>query len=92
VGDLVTIYYKTVEGDKTRVHPYQGIVINRRGSGKSEMVTVRKISGGIGVERIFPLHSPLISKIVVKKRGKTRRAKLYYLRERRGKRFAVKER
>jgi len=88
---MITVYFKTTEGGKVRVHPFQGIVINRRGSGNSETVTVRKISGGVGVERIFPLRSPLISKIVVRKRGKSRKAKLYYLRERRGKRFAVKE-
>lgn len=91
VGDLIIVYYKTIEGDKTRVHPFQGIVINRRGSGKSETMTVRKISGGVGIERVFPIQSPFISEIVVKKKGDVRRAKLYYLRKRKGKRFAVKE-
>ena len=92
VGDLITVYYKTVEGDKARTHPFQGIVIRRRGTGNSETVTVRKISSGIGVERIFPIYSPFITKIVVKKKGSVRKSKLYYLRKRRGKRFAVKER
>jgi len=90
-GDLVRVHMKVIEGDKERIQVFEGRVIQRRGGGASETFTVRKISGGVGVERIFPLRSPLISKIVVRKRGKSRKAKLYYLRERRGKRFAVKE-
>ncbi len=92
-SDTVNIHVRVVEGDKERIQQYQGIVINRRGSGMSETITVRKISNGVGVERVFPIHSPSIAKIEVVKEGKVRRAKLFYLRERTGKAAAkVKER
>lgn len=81
VGDTVVVHYKIIEGKKTRIQPYEGIVISKRGEGMSKTFMVRKIGAdGIGVERIFPLYSPNIEKIVVKKHGKVRRAKLYYLR------------
>jgi len=85
-GDTVRVYYKIREGDKERVQPFEGIVIAKRGAGVSKTFTVRKIAAdGIGVERIFPLNSPWIEKLEVVKRGRARRAKLYYLRERKGK-------
>lgn len=81
VGDTVVVRYKIIEGKKTRIQPFEGIVIAKRGEGMSKTFMVRKIGAdGIGVERIFPLYSPNIEKIVVKKHGKVRRAKLYYLR------------
>ncbi len=92
-SDTVNVHVRVVEGDKERIQQYQGIVINRRGSGMSETITVRKISNGVGVERIFPIHSPSIAKIEVIKEGKARRAKLFYLRKRTGKAATkVKER
>ena len=91
-GDTIKVYYKIVEGDKVRVQFFQGIVIAKDGSGTNQTFTVRKIaSGGIGVEQIFPLHSPAITNIEVVRRGKVRRAKLYYLREKVGKAAKVKE-
>ena len=84
-GDTITVYYRIVEGEKSRIQPYKGIVIQRRGSGLSETFTVRKISNGIGVERIFPLHSPHIDKIELHKGGKVRRARIFYLRDLKGK-------
>ena len=80
-GDTIAIDVRVVEGGKERLQKFEGIVIGRKGSDISATFTVRKISGGIGVERIFPLHSPMISKIVVKKKGKVRRAKLNYMRK-----------
>ncbi len=91
-GDTVKVHLKVVEGDKERTQVFQGIVISVRGSGLSRTFTVRKIaSGGIGVERIFPVHSPVVEKIEVVRKGKVRRAKLYYLRSIRGK-IRIKER
>jgi len=90
-GDTIKVYVKIREGEKTRIQVYQGIVISRKGCGATESITVRKLSSGIGVERVFPLHSPAIDKIEVVKRGKVRRAKLYYLREKIGKAAKVKE-
>lgn len=84
-GDTINVHVKVVEGDKERVQQFQGIVIGRRGAGMNATFTVRKISDGIGVERIFPLHSPRLAKIDVVKRGSVRRAKLYYLRNLAGK-------
>lgn len=85
-GDTVKIHYKIIEGDKQRIQPYEGIVIARGGSGVAKTFTVRKAGAdGVGVERIFPLFSPNISKLEVIKRGKVRRAKLYYLRDKKGK-------
>ena len=91
-GDTVRVHVRVVEGDKERIQVFQGVVIGRRGGGTRETFTVRKISGGIGVERIFPLHSPSLSRIEVIRRGKVRRAKLYYLRALRGKAARIEER
>lgn len=84
-GDTVRVGVRVVEGSRTRVQNYEGVVISRKGGGIDASFTVRKISFGEGVERVFPLHSPAIDKIEVVRRGKVRRAKLYYLRSRRGK-------
>jgi large subunit ribosomal protein L19 len=94
VGDTVKVNYKIIEGDKTRIQPYQGIVIAKKGTGISKTFTVRKISvNNVGVERIFPLSSPNIESLRVMRKGKVRRAKLYYLRERIGKQATrIKER
>ncbi len=86
VGDTVKVHLKIKEGDKERIQKFEGVVISLKGSGLSATLTVRKISYGIGVEKIFPLHSPVIKKIEIVKRGTVRKAKLYYLRERVGKR------
>lgn len=90
-GDQVTVYYKIFEGNKERIQPFKGDVIAIKSSGLKRTITVRKVSYGVGVERIFPLHSPQIEKIVVEKRGKVRRAKLYYMRKRTGKATRIKE-
>ncbi|HOV46009.1 MAG: 50S ribosomal protein L19 [Spirochaetes bacterium] len=92
VGDTVKVHYKVVEGGKERIQPYEGIIISKKGAGISKNITIRKISYGVGVERVFPVYSPRIDKIEIVKRGKVRRAKLFYLRERRGKAARVKER
>ncbi|NLJ05758.1 MAG: 50S ribosomal protein L19 [Exilispira sp.] len=92
VCDTVKVHYKVVEGGKERIQPYEGIIISRKGAGISKNITIRKISYGVGVERVFPVYSPRIDKIEIVKRGKVRRAKLFYLRERRGKAARVKER
>ncbi len=91
-GDTVKVHVKVVEGNKTRVQVFQGVVIARSGSGASETYTVRKVSYGVGVERTFPLHSPIVEKIEVVTRGDVRRAKLYYLRGLRGKAAKIRER
>lgn len=91
VGDTVKVYVKVVEGDKERIQPFQGVVIARKGSGARETFMVRKISFGVGVEKIFPVFSPNINKIEVIKRGSVRRAKLYYIREKKGKAAKIKE-
>jgi large subunit ribosomal protein L19 len=90
-GDTVLVNVKVVEGDKARVQAYEGVCIGRAGSGLNENFTVRKISYGEGVERVFPLYSPMIASIKVVRRGKVRRAKLYYLRGLRGKRARIVE-
>jgi len=90
-GDTVNVHYRVREGDKERIQQYQGIVISDRGSGSNKTFTVRKVSSNIGVERIFPLNSPFISKIEVKRKGKVRRSKLFYLRERKGKAARIRE-
>ena len=92
VGDTVKVHYKVVEGGKERIQPYEGIIISRKGAGISRNITIRKISYGVGVERVLPVYAPRIDKIEIVKRGKVRRAKLFYLRERRGKAARVKER
>jgi large subunit ribosomal protein L19 len=90
-GDSVKVYTKVVEGDSERIQIFDGVVISRRGSGISESFTVRKISYGVGVERVFPLHSPRIEKIEVVKTGKVRRSKIYYLRGLSGKAARLEE-
>jgi large subunit ribosomal protein L19 len=90
-GDTVRVHYKIKEGDKERIQVFQGTVISRRGSGVGKTFTVRKISAGVGVERVFPLYSPRVESIVVVRRGRVRRAKLYYLRGRTGKRARITE-
>jgi large subunit ribosomal protein L19 len=91
-GDTVKVHVKVSEGDKQRIQLFQGLVIGRKGDGTRESFTVRKISGGVGVERVFPLNSPNIDKIEVVRRGRVRRAKLYYLRKLRGKAARIDER
>jgi large subunit ribosomal protein L19 len=91
-GDTVNVHYRVREGEKERIQQYEGVVLNERGSGANKTFTVRKISSNVGVERIFPLYSPFIAKIEVKKRGSVRRSKLFYLRELRGKAARIKER
>ncbi|MEM1180144.1 MAG: 50S ribosomal protein L19 [Acidobacteriota bacterium] len=91
-GDTLKVHVRVVEGKKERIQIFQGVVIARKGGGTRESFTVRKMSGGIGVERVFPLHSPVLDKIEVVRRGKVRRAKLYYLRELRGKAARIAER
>ncbi len=91
-GDTVIVNVKVKEGDRSRVQAYEGVVISRQGGGLNESFTVRKISYGEGVERVFPIHGPLIDSIKLTRRGKVRRAKLYYLRDRRGKSARIAER
>jgi len=90
-GDTVKVHVKVIEGTRSRVQVFQGVVIRRHGGGIGETYTVRKVSFGVGVERTFPLHSPVIEKIEVMVRGDVRRAKLYYLRDLRGKAAKIKE-
>ncbi len=90
-GDTVTVHYKIKEGDKERVQQYQGVVIQRKGSGITESFTVRKMSNNVGVERVFPLHSPYIDKVEVNKIGVVRRAKVFYLRGLTGKAARISE-
>jgi large subunit ribosomal protein L19 len=91
IGDTVRVFVKVVEGDKERIQPFDGVVIARKGSQVRETFMVRKISFGVGVEKIFPVHSPAVDKIEVLKRGRVRRAKLYYLRDKKGKAAKIKE-
>jgi large subunit ribosomal protein L19 len=91
-GDTVKVYIKIVEGGRERIQVFEGVVIARKGSGLRETFIVRKISYGVGVERVFPVHSPRIDKIEVVKKGRVRRAKLYYMRKLRGKAARIKER
>ena len=91
-GDTVTVHYKIKEGSKERIQLFQGIVLQRKGSGMTETFTVRKMSSGTGVERIFPVQSPFIEKIERNKEGNVRRARIFYLRERTGKAARIKER
>lgn len=90
-GDTIKVSYRIREGDKERIQAFEGICIKRRGGGTSETFTVRKISSGVGVERVFPLHAPTVEGIEVVRRGRVRRAKLYYLRGRRGKSARIQE-
>ena len=90
-GDTVKVHAKIVEGSRERIQIFEGVVIGRQGAGLREMFTVRRISYGVGVERMFPIHSPRVDKIEVIRRGKVRRAKLYYLRKLTGKAARIKE-
>lgn len=90
-GDTITVHYKIKEGTKERIQNYRGVVLQRKGSGQNETFTVRKISGGVGVERIFPVHSPFIEEIEINKRGRVRRARIFYLRNLTGKKARIKE-
>jgi len=90
-GDTVRVHYKIREGDKERVQVFEGVVIKRHGGGLRSSFTVRKVSYGMGVERVFPVHSPRIERLEVKSRGKVRQARLYYLRSRRGKAARIRE-
>lgn len=91
VGDTVQVHYKVVEGTRERIQVYEGTVIKIQGGGAGRTFTVRRLSYGVGVERTFPIHSPRVEKLVVTRRGKVRRAKLFYLRDRQGKAAKVKE-
>ncbi|MBC8588807.1 50S ribosomal protein L19 [Paratissierella segnis] len=91
VGDTVQVHYKVIEGTRERIQVYEGTVIKIQGEGARRTFTVRRLSYGVGVERTFPIHSPRIEKLVVTRRGKVRRAKLYYLRDRQGKAAKIKE-
>ena len=90
-GDTVKVHVKVVEGNRSRIQVFEGVVIRRQGGGLRESFTVRKVSFGVGVERTFPVHSPVIDHIELTRRGKVRRAKLYYLRDRVGKKARIKE-
>jgi large subunit ribosomal protein L19 len=90
-GDTIRVSVKIAEGDKERLQDYEGVVIRRRGEGIAETVTVRRVSFGVGMERIFPIHSPKVDTIKVVRRGKVRRAKIYYLRDLRGKKARIVE-
>ena len=90
-GDTITVYYEIREGDKKRTQFFKGVVLQRRGSGSTETFTIRKMSGSIGVERIFPINSPSIQKIEVNKKGKVRRARIFYFRNLTGKKAKIKE-
>lgn len=90
-GDTITVHYKIKEGNKERVQQYRGVVLQRRGSGATETFTVRKMSGNIGVERIFPTFSPFIEKIELNKKGKVRRSRIFYFRGLTGKKARIKE-
>ena len=90
-GDTITVYYEIKEGNKTRVQFFKGIVLQRRGSSSTETFTIRKMSGSIGVERIFPVNSPLIQKIELNKKGKVRRARIFYFRNLTGKKAKIQE-
>ena len=90
-GDTITVYYKIKEGNKERTQFFQGVVLQRRNAGANETFTIRKMSGGVGVERVFPLASPFIEKIEVNKHGNVRRARIFYLRERTGKSARIRE-
>ncbi len=91
-GDTITVFYEIKEGNKTRTQFFRGVVIQRRGTGLTETFTIRKMSGTVGVERIFPINLPAIQKIEVNKRGKVRRARIYYFKELTGKKARIKER
>ncbi|MFY8186616.1 MAG: 50S ribosomal protein L19 [Flavobacterium sp.] len=91
-GDTITVYYEIKEGEKTRTQFFKGVVIQRKGAGMTETFTIRKMSGSVGVERIFPVNMPALQKVEVNQRGKVRRARIYYFRELTGKKAKIKER
>ena len=91
-GDTITVYYEIKEGNKTRTQFFKGVVLQRRGSGSTETFTIRKMSGGTGVERIFPYFSPSIESVKLNRRGKVKQARIYYMRDRSGKSARIKER
>jgi large subunit ribosomal protein L19 len=91
-GDTITVYYLIKEGEKVRTQFFRGVVLQRRGSGTTETFTIRKMSGSIGVERIFPVNAPMIEKIEINKKGSVRRARIFYQRDRTGKAARIKER
>ncbi|MCG2611752.1 50S ribosomal protein L19 [Flavobacterium sp. SM15] len=91
-GDTITVYYEIKEGEKTRTQFFKGVVIQRRGAGNTETFTIRKMSGAVGVERIFPVNMPALQKIELNQRGKVRRARIFYFRELTGKKAKIKER
>ena len=91
-GDTITVFYEIKEGEKTRTQFFKGVVIQRKGSGMTETFTIRKMSGAVGVERIFPVNMPALQKVEVNQRGKVRRARIYYFRELTGKKAKIKER
>ena len=90
-GDTITVYYEIKEGEKTRTQFFKGVVIQRKGSGNTETFTIRKMSGSVGVERIFPVNMPALQKVEVNQRGKVRRARIYYFRELTGKKAKIRE-
>jgi large subunit ribosomal protein L19 len=92
IGDTVKVFVKIIEGGKERTQGYEGVVIKRRGEGLGQTITVRRVFQGVGIERVFMMHSPRVEKIAVQRRGHVRRAKLYYLRKRTGKATRIKER
>ncbi len=91
-GDTITVYYEIKEGEKTRTQFFKGVVIQRKGAGNTETFTIRKMSGAVGVERIFPVNMPALQKIELNQRGKVRRARIYYFRDLTGKKAKIKER
>lgn len=91
-GDTITVYYEIKEGEKTRTQFFKGVVIQRRGSGTTETFTIRKMSGAVGVERIFPVNMPALQKVEINKTGKVRRARIFYFRELTGKKAKIKDR
>ena len=91
-GDTITVYYEIKEGEKTRTQFFKGVVIQRRGTGATETFTIRKMTGSVGVERIFPINMPALQKVEVNQRGKVRRARIFYFRELTGKKAKIKER
>ena len=90
-GDTITVYYEIKEGEKTRTQFFKGVVIQRKGSGSTETFTIRKMSGAVGVERIFPVNMPALQKVEVNQRGKVRRARIYYFRELTGKKAKIRD-
>lgn len=90
-GDTISVHYKIIEGNKERIQVFKGVVIQIKGEGNNKRVTVRKMSGNVGVERIFPINSPFINKLEVNRVGKVRRARIFYFRERTGKKARIKE-